>query len=294
MRAAALVAVVVALALSPASAKETALTAILDGLATVGRLRPFESGKVYEVAARGEKLSGRNDDFLRRRTPEEILASGYSCGCGDYAFAFYRLMKQKGFEVRYIDAAALTYKSVLDHFDGHTAVAVKEGGSGNWILVDPTFGKIISGDWDPGSKLYIGPAGSYWIGYRGALEEYPVRGPQQLKEFYSRTLATVPKDVWDSELRLRFVAGKTMAARPNPRLPRFLESVETVYRTVSLDPARPVLVTLEDGGDRPSEDGGDTSCAKDQEGRWSCTISRKAGMSPGLIDWIARQVRRAP
>jgi len=82
--------------LSPAAlAKETTFTAILSGLARVQKLQEMDNEKEYDLDARGVRMTGIPDDFLRHRTPAEILKSGLSCGCGDYAFAFYSLITSR-------------------------------------------------------------------------------------------------------------------------------------------------------------------------------------------------------
>jgi len=112
-------------------AKETALTTILSGLERVQKLQGMDTRKKYELEARGTRITGYPDDFLRRRTPAEILESGLSCGCGDYASAFYSLIESQGLQVIYIDAVALNYSAIEGGDSGHTGVAVKDKESGN-------------------------------------------------------------------------------------------------------------------------------------------------------------------
>jgi hypothetical protein len=279
-----------ALAASPARAKETTLTDILAGLETVRAFRPMADGRTYELPARGAVLKGVGDDFLRRRTPDEILRSGLSTGCGDYAFAFDRLLSAKGYETLYVDAAALDYESIVHHFSGHTAVAVKEKETGNWILVDPTFDRIVSADWDPASRLYAGPAGHFWIGYVGPLEKYAVNDPEALKRFYGDTLAKVPKDVWDKELvRFDFTIDASMRTKDggytNPNVLEFIRRPDDVLKSIGATPGRAVKITLKDGGDAPTDD-----CARGADGAWVCTVSRGARMSAGMTDWLARKI----
>jgi hypothetical protein len=89
-------------------AKETVLTAILSNLEQVQRLQSMDNRRQYDLEAKGSLVTGSADDFLRCRTPAEIIKSGLSCGCGDYAFAFYSLMEAKGFQAIYIDAVPLS------------------------------------------------------------------------------------------------------------------------------------------------------------------------------------------
>jgi len=65
-----------------ARARETALTAILSGLEQVRKLQPMDNRKQYELEVSGSRVTAFPDDFLRRRTPAEILKSGLSAGAG--------------------------------------------------------------------------------------------------------------------------------------------------------------------------------------------------------------------
>jgi hypothetical protein len=279
-----------AAAAAPVRAKDTALVDILAGLDRMHGLRMMSEDKTYELPARGEKMSGRSDDFLRRRTPQEIMDSGLSTGCGDYAFSFYTLMKARGRDVLYADAAALTAHSLKNHFDGHTAVAVKDEASGNWILVDPTFGRIISGDWDPKERLYVGPAGRFWFGYVGKLEDYPVKGPEELKKFYAETLATVPKDVWAKIfIKYEFTIDDSMKLKgggyTNPHVVEFIRRPDEFYEGMGVTPEKSVRVTLKDGVDDKAD-----TCEKNDDATWTCWISRGAAMSQHMTDWMTDRI----
>ena len=197
-------------------AKETALTTILSGLERVQKLQGMDTRKKYELEARGTRITGYPDDFLRRRTPAEILESGLSCGCGDYASAFYSLIESQGLQVIYIDAVALNYSAIEGGDSGHTGVAVKDKESGNWILVDPTDDKILSGNWDPASTLYESPAGRFWIGYKGPLDKYLVRSHSELRTFYADTLSVEP--LLNALRQCRPFVGAEGMARLNSRL----------------------------------------------------------------------------
>lgn len=282
----------IVLAATNVFARETALTGILEGLDRVSRLTMMDEAKIYELPARGVVRSGGVNDFLRGRAPDEILASGLSTGCGDYAAAFYRLMAVKGLDVQYIDSAALTLDSLARHFSGHTAVAVKDTASGNWILVDATFGKIISGDWNPESRLYVGPAGRFWIGYRGSLEDFPVKDAAALRKFYGDTLKSVPADVGDKEFsRFEFTIDDSMKRKDggytNPRVLDFIHRADGIYKANGIAPSRAVKVTLKDGGNAAGDD-----CRKNADGSWDLYVARNSAMSLSLTDWLARRVLR--
>jgi len=51
----------------------------------VKALKPMDYARVYTLSAGGRPLTGKPYDFLRRRTPEEILASGLTVDSGDIA-----------------------------------------------------------------------------------------------------------------------------------------------------------------------------------------------------------------
>src|SRR5215468_9672444 len=75
---------------------------IENALAEVSKLKNMGQGKVFELLAGGKMMSGYGDDFLRRRTAQEVLASGLASGCGDYALSFIYRMEQCGFKTNLI------------------------------------------------------------------------------------------------------------------------------------------------------------------------------------------------
>ncbi|MFP4282474.1 MAG: hypothetical protein ACLFU2_07630 [Opitutales bacterium] len=68
-------------------------------------------------------------------------------------------------------------------------------------LVDPTARRVLSTDWDPASRQFEANGKTFWIGYAGPPEDYPVRSPESLRSFYDQTLETVPAAVLESALR---------------------------------------------------------------------------------------------
>ena len=276
-------------------AKETVLTSILSSLEEVQKLRPMDNGKQYELEAKGTKVTGFPDDFLRRRTPAEILKSGLSCGCGDYAFAFYSLIEAKGFHAIYIDAVALNY-SAIEHGDsGHTGVAVKDHDSGNWILVDPTSNKIISADWDPTSTLYEGPAGRFWIGYKGSLDKYPIANHDALRAFYAETLRSVTKAAWEKALlAFDFAVDDSLKTKDggysNPNLEAFLARPAATFKALGIQPSRRVKVTLKSWDKKT----GSSDVIQEADGSWTCFVQDRGRMSASLTDWITAAILRKP
>ena len=276
-----------------ASAKETALTVILSGLDRVQKLQAMDPRREYELEARGTRVTGHPDDFLRRRTPAEILRSGLSCGCGDYASAFYSLVESQGLQAVYIDAVALTYGAIEGLDSGHTGVAVKDSDSGNWILVDPTENRILSGDWAPDSMLYESPAGRFWIGYKGPLEKYPVMSHFELRRFYAETLKTVPKEVWEKQLlAFDFRVDDSLRTNDggylNPNTEAFLARPARILKSLGIHPFRMVRVTLKRSSERTHH--GDY-VVREADGTWSCFVDEHSAMSAGLTDWVSESNR---
>lgn len=256
--------------------------AIQAALLIVGRLHLMDNSRTYTLSARGKLASGVPDDFLRTRTPQEILDSGLATGCGDFAAAFYSLISSKGFQALYIDGAELSWRGLLTYDAGHTGVAVHDASTGRWILVDPTFQKILSEDWDIHSKIYANEFAHEWIGYLGPLEEYTVRDHPGLMEFMKRTLASASKSVLESELmRFDFVIDDSLR-RPeggyvNPNVDKFLAIPGQLQERFGLNAARHVRVTLTDGGD----DHKDRCRVEGDTAR--CSISRSSAMSLHLF-----------
>src|SRR5579872_6091914 len=154
-------AIVPAVPAGPACASDVRVQ-IDNSLAEISKLKDMEQGKVYELPAGGKMMSGYGDDFLRRRTAQEVLASGLASGCGDYAISFLYRLEQCGFKANFIDSAQISTASLQTHDSGHTVVAVRDETVGRWILADPTAGRVISENWEPSSKTFYG---NYWIGY---------------------------------------------------------------------------------------------------------------------------------
>ncbi|MCX5791338.1 MAG: hypothetical protein NTY45_03845 [Elusimicrobia bacterium] len=261
---------------------------IYSALARVAKLETMSAGREYTLPVGTGTVTGEKENFLRRRTPDEILAGGLSSGCGDQAAAFYGLMRSKGYKLLFVDAVELSVSSLLSKFNGHTAVAVKDAASGKWLLADPVAAEIISEDWDPSAKVYRSPAGSFWVGYAGSLERYPYKTPARLGAFYVKTLTTVPSEVRDEEIvRLRFSAGPG-ALKPdgsffNPRMPAFIADYSTVYERLGLHPRRYVDVKLS-----ARDAGPDSECKKTGQGAIECLIGGSSALGGAAFSWIER------
>jgi hypothetical protein len=246
---------------------------IADALTRIaGLARMKQDGRKYTLPVGGKPVAAISDEFLRRRTSEEILASGLSSGCGDEALAFYDLLRKKGYAVRFLDAAKLSVGSLLTRAEGHTGVTVQEPNSSRWILVDPTNRKIVSEDWDTASKIYAGPAGRFWIGFFGPYESYAWRSYKDLKAFYARTLRKVPSSVLDEELvRISYSSSPSLA---NPRYKAFVDKYAAAYEELGVQPRREANVIF---SDFPSgRYGGE--CRRIGPAEFDCSVGRDAAM----------------
>src|ERR1019366_1175427 len=94
-------------------------------------------GHVYSLTVGGKSITAPPDEFLRRRTGQEILESGMSDGCGDNAFAFLYLMEKQKYQAYFVDSAQISTQSLEYGFAGHAVVAVRDTGNGQWVRVDP-------------------------------------------------------------------------------------------------------------------------------------------------------------
>ena len=266
----------------PTAATETE-RAITAALAKVRRLESMRPGKTYTLPARGENVSGKSDEFLRRRDPAEILASGLSCGCGDHAAAFYGLMREKGAKLLYLDAARISAASWVARDHGHTGVAVFDPEISRWVLVDPTNGRLLSYDWDPEAKIYQAPGGPYWIWYLCKLEDYPARNHAQLREGYDRALRSIPPEVWEREaVRIEFSAGK---GSQNPRLGGFIKRYAKIFAELPFKLSRRARVTILDSGE-----GASGECHRSGPDAWACPVGRDSAMSPSFFSYVEEKV----
>lgn len=266
------------------AAGDAILAEIRSAMDRVKILKMMEADKIYELPTRESSLRGKNDDFLRRRSPQDILNSGLSSGCGDFAAAFYYLMRNKGIKVLYLDAVELSAHSLMNRFNGHTGVAVLDSKSGHWVLVDPTNHEIVSENWDIRSKIY---EDRYWIWYLGTLEDYPAKDPNELKAFYDKALKSIPPEIWEERLvRLDFSLDSSMrrnGSLANPHSQEFLDKYSTLYERLDISPRRRINVILADSG--LEDEGG--NCLPYMRGLF-CANGRKSAMSQGWFAWIEK------
>jgi hypothetical protein len=251
-------------------------------------LKSMKSDERYTLPAGGRPLTGDGDDFLRRRTANEIAASGLSCGCGDYALLFIERVKPRGFDALLIDSAAITLHSLVNKFDGHVVVAIRrsDAPTSPWWLVDSTALNVISRDWSPDSKSFTNSAGStFWIGYCGPVEEYAVHSPAGLKKFYADTLAKVPAEFFNQHLvRFTFTIDKSLVGANgellNPNVTRLERDQNDIFEAYGIKPAREIPILLVRGGDDAS------SYLDFVDGKWVSRVGLKSACSPSFLSWL--------
>ena len=95
----------------------------------------------YHKTPFAERGWGAPDLFVCRRSAHEIFATGYMFGCGEYATAWMAVLKSAGMESRLIKVVGSKFKGHESSI-GHDVVEVRDPGTGEWVLTDPTMGKI--------------------------------------------------------------------------------------------------------------------------------------------------------
>ncbi len=254
----------------------------------VGRLKFMGEERQYAVTVGGRKELGLKEDFLRRRTGQEVLESGLSAGCGDYASAFMRLMEKGGWETLWVDSAEISIGSLDSHFSGHVVVAVHDAVNHRWLLADPTNRRIISNDWATNSQTFYGDG--FWIGYCGPKEKYPAHNAEELKAFYGRTLASVPTNLLNKRIvKLNFKVDASLIGNDGklllPRVSQLGEIQERVLDHYNVHPEKEVDVLLVKG------DEGDSSTMTHEGKRgWVCAVGLNSGCHIGLISFMQGKV----
>ncbi len=250
-------------------------------------LKDMESQRVYTLDASGRKLTGANDDFLRRRTAPEILSSGLSCGCGDYAIAFISLIEKRGLETLWVEGAEMSSASLKNRFSGHVVVAVRDPASNRWLLVDPTARSIISENWSRSDKTF---SANYWVGFVGPFTNYPVHSPDALREFYDRMLKSIPREALNRHLfRFAFTVDSSLRGPDgsylNTNLTQFLEMQSSILTEYGIKPEEEVRIQLTKGGDDAL---GKLTHSNDKG--WVCTVGLQSACSLGFLSYLEREV----
>jgi hypothetical protein len=286
----------VASAVSFATAAEKSINdAVQDVFAELRTLKPMERGRIYTLTARCESLTGRRDDFLRRRTAGEITGSKLSSGCGDYAAVFAAGIGRLGLQTMLVDAAEVSLHALVNRFDGHVVVAIRPGAAPNspWWLVDPTARDVISRDWSPQSTSFSTSSGGvYRIGYCGPMEGYTVSSPDELKRFYADTLAAVPKDFFNRTLyRFTFEVDASLLddlGRPlNPQLGNLARQQDEILAKLGIWPAREIRILLTRGGDDASSD-----LKYSPDRGWVSRLGLQSACSSSFLSYLEQTVRR--
>lgn len=267
---------------------------IQEAFESLRELHSMRPGETYSVEVKGAIENGPKDQFLRRRTPSEVIESKLSSGCGDNALVFLERMERAGFDVLLIDSAEISSASLMNNFSGHAVVAVREKPSpekASWHLVDPTNMKVISDKWSRDERSFEAFGRFFWIGYCGPATDYQIHTPEELKNFYALTLSKVPPTVLASRLiKLNFDVNPSMMKPDgsflNPRLSHFLEMQDSVLRKYEIQPTRTVSIVLKRGADDAR------STLSLSEGRWIAVIGADSGLSLSLLDYMERTVRR--
>jgi hypothetical protein len=253
----------------------------------VSGIQMMESRRTYTLPVSGTPVTGPKEEFLRRRTAPEILASGLSSGCGDYAVAFIHLIEQCGLRTMLVDGAEISTQSLQSRFSGHAVVAVRDDRDGHWILADPTNKTIVADPWSPTDRMF---GGIYWIGFCGPLADYPAHDAASLRSFYDRTLKSIPPDVLNRRLvRLRFTVDQSLIGEGgkflNPNLGKFLDNNGRFLAELGLRPETEVHIRLVKGGEDASSD-----LQYLGEAGWVCKLGLRSGLTASFASFLERTV----
>jgi hypothetical protein len=262
--------------------------------AELRNLKCMQTGQSYTVRVGGTVETGPKEQFLRRRNAQEIGDSGWTSGCGDYALIFMDRIQSRGFNALLVDGAEISSGSLSDHFSGHAVVAIRSQTApddGAWWLVDSTNLKILSRNWSPAEKSFQAFGCVFWIGYCGPLAGYPVHGPEDLRAFYTKTLAGTPVDFLNQTLyRLKFIMDPSLMAKDgaflNPRVAALQREQADIFSMYDIKPGREVTILLTSGSK-----GDTTDLIYTSEAGWVSHIGLESGCSPSLLSYFERVIR---
>jgi len=280
---------------SAPAAGESADQQIQGVFSELRALKPMAPGRSYTVSVAGRRETGPKEQFLRRRTAQEISESGLSCGCGDYALLFIARAVPLGFEALLVDGAELSSESLQEHFSGHCVVAIRGAGAAAhapWWLVDPTNMRLLERSWSPAARSFEAFDTTFWIGYCGPLADYPIHDAGELKAFYARTLEAVPLEFMNDNLcKLDFTVDRSLVGADgaflNPRIPDLLRMQARILAARGISPLRKVSILLTRGNDDFTTDLG----YSDERG-WVGRLGLRSACSPGLLTYFERTLRR--
>ena len=276
---------------SESTTNSSAIEQIQSAFVRLGELKGMASGQQYELSVGGKKELGFGDDFLRRRSGPEILESGLSSGCGDYAIAFIHLMTGRGFQTLFVDSAEISLSSLESHFSGHAVVAVRDSANQRWVLADPTNRRIVSKDWATNSQTFYGDR--YWIGFCGPLDNYPAHTPDELKEFYDKTLKTVPPNFWNRHIfKFNFKIDPSLVGPDGNYLAPNILGLEknqgAALAKFKIDPETDINILLVKG----ANDANGTLSRSNERG-WICRVGLKSACSLGFVTYMQNVVADA-
>jgi len=272
------------------------LSLIKSGFGVVARLKMMKPGEKYSFKTVQGTITGTKEDFLRKRSPEEVLEHGRASGCGDYALVFANFMEKQGIVVKLIESAQISFISLKSNFAGHLVVAILDQENNRWILADPTRRRIISDNWDIDKKSFVVSNTIYWIGFKGSLSEYRslIDGPEKLKNFYKLTLQNVPKNILEEELfDLEFVVDSSMYLRDgsmaNENVDRFIRRVKELYSQFFMEynniSPRKIKVTFMRGNDSVT-----SKIRYSKKRGWVCIVGDQSDMRIELLQQIENAI----
>ena len=273
---------------------DATMASIQFGLERMKSIQMMETGRTYTATIEGIQHSGRKEFFLRKRGPAEILSSGLSSGCGDYAFAFYHLMRARGLDVMLLDGAELTMTSLIKLQANHTGVAVHDRKQNRWILVDPTSRRIISENWDKRQPMY---QGVYYVTFMGSLKDYRTKVTDwaSLTRLHEEALRNAPNELLKRELvELDFVVDDSMRTADGtlePRTEKFLANASMIAaeaaQRIGAPLDRRVRVRLVSG-----ETGPTSRTEYSEKDQWACHIGTESAMSLNLLSYLEKAARQ--
>ncbi len=283
-------ALLLSLSLGKAASAADLEKTVAKAFAGMRGLRDMNPGQQYTLPIADKPVTGPKELFLRRRESAEILQSGLSCGCGDYAITFLRLMEAQGVPARMVDGADISTASLLNHFSGHAVVAVQDPTKHVWWLVNSTDRTVLSKNWSPKSQSFQAFNHTFWIGYNGPIAGYPARNADALQRFYTATLRKVPVSFLNQHLRrLNFSVDPSLRTDKgqfkNPHLASFLTLQSQVFQTYKVNPLQVVNVKLVRGKD--DNESHIEALSKDQ---WRASLGLQSACSPSLLAYFEERV----
>ncbi len=256
----------------------------------VKALKPMEDGKVCTLSAGGKPLTGRPYDFLRRRTPEEILASGLTADSGDIAIAAVYLAQKRGIETELVDSAEISTRTLEYGSAGVVVIAVRDPKSGVWARMDPAT-ESYTVPFRPTDKLLFG---NHWVGFRGRPADYPVHDPESLNKFYRDTLKSMPPEVLNKHLfRFRFAVDSSLRNRNgtyrNPNLGRFLADNGKILAAHGVHPVHEIAIRMVAG-----LQGAESYLEYwDDKDEWVCFLGLENECGLDLVSYLERRLNDA-